>query len=98
MSWSERRKLIYATIAVGMIITVLLILYFSLFYRTPTCFDGIMNGSESGIDCGGKCSRLCQNAFLQPHIEWGEAKLEKVSDGLYNVSSYIVNPNIMAEL
>ena len=23
----------------------------------PTCTDGIMNGDETGIDCGGSCTR-----------------------------------------
>lgn len=25
----------------------------------PTCFDGIMNGTETGIDCGGSCVAIC---------------------------------------
>lgn len=24
-----------------------------------SCFDGIMNGTEEGIDCGGKCATIC---------------------------------------
>lgn len=27
----------------------------------PTCFDGLMNGGESGIDCGGPCDKTCPN-------------------------------------
>ncbi|WP_052461040.1 FG-GAP-like repeat-containing protein [Psychroserpens mesophilus] len=26
---------------------------------TPTCFDGIQNGDETGIDCGGSCPDAC---------------------------------------
>ncbi|HYD03414.1 MAG TPA: MopE-related protein, partial [Alphaproteobacteria bacterium] len=26
---------------------------------TPTCSDGIMNGDESGVDCGGSCAATC---------------------------------------
>ena len=25
----------------------------------PTCWDGIQNGSEAGVDCGGNCARRC---------------------------------------
>lgn len=27
--------------------------------RSPTCTDGIQNGSETGVDCGGPCSPCC---------------------------------------
>lgn len=30
-------------------------IYFSFFSQYPTCFDGIQNQKESGIDCGGSC-------------------------------------------
>jgi len=26
----------------------------------PTCTDGVMNGDEEGIDCGGSCSNACE--------------------------------------
>ena len=26
---------------------------------TPTCFDGIQNGDETGVDCGGSCANAC---------------------------------------
>jgi hypothetical protein len=28
---------------------------------TPTCSDGVKNGSETDVDCGGSCSTKCQN-------------------------------------
>src|SRR5262249_20606905 len=27
--------------------------------RTPTCVDGIQNGAETGVDCGGTCPTPC---------------------------------------
>jgi hypothetical protein len=67
---------------------------YKIYYKAPTCSDRIKNGDELDVDCGGSCQLLCQSAFLPPRIEWGGAKIEKISDGLYNVGSYIVNPNI----
>ncbi|KAH8739746.1 gigantic extracellular protein [Cryptosporidium ryanae] len=29
----------------------------------PTCDDGIQNGDESGIDCGGSCENHCRSCF-----------------------------------
>ena len=31
---------------------------------TPTCSDGIMNGNETGIDCGGSCSPCIQGDII----------------------------------
>lgn len=93
-SWSSRRKFTYGFTALFAVIIFIAIPAFLLFYKAPTCFDGKRNGNESGTDCGGSCSRLCQSYFLPPHIEWGGVKFEKLVDGLYNVASYIVNSNI----
>jgi hypothetical protein len=94
MSWASKRKLVFASIAIGVVFLVVGIPTFLLFYKAPTCFDLKQNGGELGIDCGGKCSRLCQSAFLPPRIAWGDAKIEKIANGYYNASSYIINPNI----
>lgn len=93
-TWASKRRLTYALIFIFGVILLIGIPSFLIFYKTPTCFDGKQNGGEFGIDCGGKCSVLCQSAFVPPRIEWGGAKIEKLADGLYNVASYISNPNI----
>jgi len=93
-SWASRRKLIYASVLVLTILLAVGIPVYKIYYKAPTCSDRIKNGDELDIDCGGSCQLLCQSAFLPPRIEWGGSKIEKVSGGLYNVASYIVNPNI----
>lgn len=90
-SWSKKRKIIYATILVGFLVVVFGIPTFILFYDSPTCYDGKKNGSENGIDCGGKCTRLCQSEFLPPSVSW--TRIEKVVPGVYNAAAYIINPN-----
>jgi len=94
-SWSEKRKFIYATGTLIVIIGAIGIPAFLFFYKAPTCFDGKQNGSEKGIDCGGKCTRLCQNSFLSPNVAW--ARLERVVPGVYNAAAYIINPNTEGE-
>ena len=93
-SWANRRKLVYALLLLTFVVLLIGIPAWKVFYKAPTCVDRIMNGDETGVDCGGSCKRLCQNTFIPPRIEWGGAKFEKVADGLYNASAYIVNPNI----
>ena len=35
---------------------------------TPTCSDGIMNGTETGVDCGGSCEPCAEPSELQGDI------------------------------
>jgi len=93
-SWSQRRKLIYSSSLIGLAILVIGLPVFFYVYKAPTCSDGLLNGDETGVDCGGSCQRLCQNAFLSPSIAW--TRMQKVAPSLYNVAAYIVNPNINA--
>ncbi len=93
-SWATRRKFLYASVSILVLILLVAVPFFLYYYKAPTCFDSKMNGSELGVDCGGSCRKLCQSAFLPPKIEWGGARFEKQADGLYNVASYIVNPNV----
>lgn len=92
-TWSSRRRLVYGGSIIGGILAIMAIVTFSFFYKSPTCSDGVKNGDELGTDCGGSCVKLCQSAFLPAKIKWGGGKYEKVADGLYNVASYIINPN-----
>ncbi|MEA2715228.1 MAG: hypothetical protein QOG91_256 [Candidatus Parcubacteria bacterium] len=90
-SWSRRRKLAYALIALIIIVGAIIVPGFLLIYRPPTCSDGIKNGDEQGIDCGGSCERLCQNVFLSPIVNW--VRYEEIYPGVYNLAAYIENPN-----
>ena len=95
-TWSSRRKFLYGGTLLVVVIAIVGGIFFSLFYKAPTCYDRIMNGDEKGVDCGGSCIKLCQSTFLPAKIAWGGGKFEKVADGLYNVAAYIVNPNTNA--
>jgi len=90
-SWSQRRKRLYISVIVVVIAVPAVFLAYHSFYTAPTCFDGLMNGTEQGIDCGGACQKLCASAFLPPRFDW--ARFEKVAPGLYNLAAYIENPN-----
>ncbi len=93
-SWSKRRKFAYTSIVLIAVIGLIVVPGFYFFYKAPSCFDGMKNGNELGLDCGGSCQRLCPSAFLQPSVAW--TRFEKVANGLYNVGSYVINPNTSA--
>lgn len=92
MSWSTRRKSLFGY---GFVLVVLLavgIPLFKIFYVAPTCFDGQQNQNETGVDCGGKCARVCSSAFLSPRIKWSQ--IDSIGNGVYNIAAYIENPNL----
>lgn len=65
MSWAARRRLIILSILGAAIAIILAIIFTAVFYKTPSCVDGVQNQGEDGIDCGGSCSYLC-TALEQP--------------------------------
>lgn len=91
-TWAGRRKFIYAVIVI--IVAVFLIGWpvYNLFYEAPSCVDNKQNGDEQGIDCGGSCTKLCQNNFLSlPAASW--VRYKEVAPNVYNIAAYVVNPN-----
>ena len=89
--WAVWRRIQYATGFFVLLASVSTLLYFTSFYKEPTCADGIQNGDERGVDCGGGCVLICTADVLQPSIVW--ASSFQISDGQYNTVAYIENPN-----
>jgi len=90
-TWASKRKTLYATAFIAAIVFLIALPLFLIFYEKPTCFDGKMNGRETGVDCGGKCAKVCSADFLSPVITW--ARSHKIAEGVYNLGAYIENPN-----
>ena len=91
MSWTARRKLIILLIVIVALGVFVGLPTFFAFYKAPTCFDGIQNQGEEGIDCGGPCTKLCQAGFAMPQELW--ATSSQVVSGVYNLLAYAANPN-----
>ena len=90
-AWSRQRKIsIIATLAVLVIFMVSGVV-FKIFYRTPSCDDGVQNGSEKGVDCGGVCPDLCATPPLALRDVWRRAF--PITDGVYAMVAYIENQN-----
>lgn len=91
MSWgTHRRNTILIVLSLLIFIPAGLIAFF-LFYNPPNCFDGLKNGDETGLDCGGSCVLLCTEETTEPVVLWERAF--RVSGGIHNVIAYIENPN-----
>jgi Mg-chelatase subunit ChlD len=93
-SWAAKRRLIYFSIVAGFFLLVVAIPLFKIYYKAPTCFDGIQNQDEVGVDCGGHCQRLCATQALPPIVHW--QRYFEVVPGIYSAVAYIENPNSKA--
>ncbi len=94
MSWALRRKFIYLGTIGAIILIILVWIFVSYFYQTPTCSDKKQNQGEVGVDCGGPCNLLCPAQYAPLNVLW--FRFVKVTDGDYNVLAYIENPNLNA--
>ena len=65
--------------------------YINNTYVPANCIDGMFNGEETGVDCGGGCVQVCKDSVIQPFVTLSE--VFKVSDNQYNIVGYIENPN-----
>ncbi len=91
-AWSVKRRLIYGGAVVLFFSLIFALFYFGYFYKAPTCSDGLRNGDEKGVDCGGSCRNICTSDTLAPVTLW--SKLFNVSGDVYTAVAYIQNPNI----
>ena len=94
MSWSSRRQT-YISLTVGFIILCVAAGgYGVFFYKAPNCFDGVMNGAETGIDCGGACQKICSAEAVAPLVLWARAL--PVTQSVYNAVAMVKNQNVNA--
>jgi len=97
LDWSTKRKLQYFAIIVGFILLFFVVPFYAFIYRPPSCFDGLKNGLEKGIDCGGACRLICSAEAITPILRW-DPRVFSVSPESYSVLAYVENPNIAAEV
>lgn len=94
MSWASRRRTTYITIFALIVLGVLVALFFYIFYDAPSCADGVQNGDEEGVDCGGACERICGFQSQAPIVQWG--RVFEVFPETYAAVALIENPNVNA--
>jgi Mg-chelatase subunit ChlD len=92
--WAFWRRVQYGS-GFGLLVSLVVTgVYFGYFYEPPQCFDGEQNGTETGIDCGGVCTRICAADVVPPRVVWAQSF--RVRDGQYNAVGYIENRNSSA--
>lgn len=91
MSWASRRKGLYIGTASLIFLIIAGGVGYLIFSKQPTCGDQIQNGTETGIDCGGSCSRICKEDVHVPVVLWNRSF--EVAPGIYTAAAYIQNNN-----
>ncbi len=91
--WAVRKKTFYLSGFFGFLaLAVLTVVVLSLMGRPgASCFDGIQNQGEWGVDCGGPCAAVCSFEVSPLEVDW--ARAFEVVPGQYNLVAYITNPN-----
>ncbi len=85
-----QRKIFYGA-GYLLLFTLFGVLVYSATRQEPSCFDGVQNQEEEGIDCGGPCDEDCALRFLEaPRIT--DTKFVVV-DGFIVVVGELYNPN-----
>ena len=96
-SWSLRRKRIIFLITLLCLVVLVGVPLFFFLHKAPTCSDTIMNGDESGVDCGGSCQLLCRAGTL-PLLSRGDPRLIEVATSTFETVIVVQNPNISASV
>lgn len=91
MSWASKRQSQYITGLLVFLGLIALIIAWPTITKKPTCMDGKKNGTETGVDCGGVCQRICSDAAAEPQILWKRAF--PVTGNVYNLVSLVQNTN-----
>ncbi len=90
--WAEKRKRRILIILGILLFIGLVFVVFSLQNKEPTCSDGLQNGTETGIDCGGSCQLVCRDE-VRNIVVWWERPF-KVTHGVYNAVAFFENQNL----
>lgn len=91
--WGVRRQLLYYAVATVLVVVIGYVSWTAFLSRAPTCQDGVKNGNEAGIDCGGGCALVCADQSQLPTLLWVRSFPQ---GGGYSAVAYLQNPNVGA--
>lgn len=89
--WSQKRRKL---IVVGFVVIFVALsgtTGYVFLHKAPTCQDNRKNQNETGVDCGGVCTRICALETKELVIDW--VRLFKIRDGVYSAVARVQNPS-----
>ncbi len=94
MSWAVKKRVLYFSVFLAVIIFIIGGSFFLFINTTPSCTDEVKNQNEVGIDCGGPCKFFCDSQMVDLNILWTRSFL--IAPGVYNSVAYMENSNMKA--
>ncbi|MFC1734405.1 hypothetical protein ACFL6I_29215 [candidate division KSB1 bacterium] len=94
MTWASKRRALYGSVVITFFVLAVGIPAFFYWYEQPTCFDGVQNQEELGVDQGGPCALLHISQIQDIAILWSRSF--EVVPGVYNAVAQVENPNFGA--
>lgn len=68
--------------------------YNSLLKPPASCFDGVQNQGEEGVDCGMTvCGKICLPMDIRPVAQSGKVEVTALGQGKYSLLVLVANPN-----
>jgi len=97
-TWALRRQVLYVSVISICVIAAASIGGYELFHHVPNCFDGVQNGDETGVDCGGSCLKICPAQAVDPIVLWERIFPANTDQGFWAVVAEVENPNTAASV
>lgn len=91
MDWRLQRQIIIFSIYFLIIFIPFSFTTYEILKKSPSCYDGIQNADEEGIDCNGSCQLRCDGTYRDLRINFVRGM--KVTDGVYDIFALVENFN-----
>ena len=91
MTWAFKRQIFYITVIFLFFGIFGFLIAYPSFIKAPTCVDNRQNGNETGVDCGGYCTKACIFEVDEVSVLWARSFL--VVPKRYNAVAYLENQN-----
>ena len=93
MTARRAKQIIYGVLYLIILVGIVAGIRFAFFRPVASCFDGIQDQGETGIDCGGPCAKVCIPADLSVVTVLGEVSVFNPIPQHYTLLAQVANTN-----
>jgi hypothetical protein len=91
MDWRIQRQIIIFSTYFLIFFLPFSFFTYQILKKSPSCFDGIQNAKEEGVDCNGSCQLRCDGTYRDVRINY--VRSMPVMEGVYDVFALLENYN-----
>lgn len=90
-SWRTSRQIVIFIVYFLVISLPFVVFAYFMLQKSETCFDGIQNQDEQGVDCSGVCSLQCKGSYRDLKVSFARGMVSDVDT--YNLFALLENSN-----